>query len=130
MSITLLDGATTSTTGGTTQTFSRTNTPVNNGYEYSDVSEADFFKREKVLLSARQPTLQSNGTWSKQKSYARYVKPLTKADGTVVYNGIRVEIDYDPETPAADLAELREKGAQMAKASQFNDLYVAGTLPA
>lgn len=130
MTIALKNGGTTTTAGGTDQNFSRTNTPVNNGYEYIDVAESDFFKREKVILSARQPTLQSDGTYSKQKTMSQYVKPLTKADGSTVYNSARVEVTYDPETPAADLAELREMSAQMSIGAQFTPTYTAGTLPA
>lgn len=129
MSIQLLNGGTTATTGGTAQTFKRTNTPVSNGYEYADTAEADFFKREKVVIAARQPSQQADGSYTKQKASFRYVKPLTKADGTIAYNLARTEVEYDPETPAADLAELREMGAQLYKSALFNDVFVAGTLP-
>jgi hypothetical protein len=130
MSISLLDGGTTTTAGGAAQSFDRTNLPVNNGYEYADVSEADFFARQKVIATARQPQLQSDGTWSKQKISLRWVMPLTRADGSLVYNVARVEVEFDPEASSANLAELREMAAQMAIASSFDDLYTAGTLPA
>jgi hypothetical protein len=112
MSVTLSDGGTTSTTGGSAQTFSRTNLSVNNGYEYADVSEADFFARQKVIISARQPSEQSDGSWSKQKASLRFVLPITLADGSVAYNVARVEVEYHPEASAANLAELREMAAQ------------------
>jgi hypothetical protein len=129
MSITLKDGGTTATTGGTDQTFDRTPAKVNNGYEYSDVSEADFFARQKVIITARQPQLQSDGTWSKHKAKIQYVMPITRADGTIAYNVSRHEIEYDPESSSAQIAELREMGAQSSVGSQFDDVYVAGTLP-
>jgi hypothetical protein len=51
-------------------------------------------------------------------------------DGSVVYNVTRVETEIHPETPSADLAEHREIGGQMAIGSAFDDIYIAGTLPA
>ena len=130
MSISLLDGGTTSTAGGAAQDFDRTNLPVNNGYEYADVDEADFFARQKVIIVTRSPQLQSDGTWSKQKASLRFVLPITLADGSISYNVGRVEVEYHPEATAANLAELREFCAQMAIGSGFDDVYVAGTLPA
>lgn len=130
MSITLTDGGTTTTAGGAAQTFDRSNTKVNNGYEYVDTSEADFFARQKMVIVARQPTLQSDGTYSKAKASERFIMPITRADGTIAYNVARHEIEYDPESTAAQVAELREMSAQMAVGSQFDDIHVAGTLPA
>jgi hypothetical protein len=130
MSITLKDGGTTATTGGTDQTFDRTNLPVNNGYEYADVDESDFFARQKVIVVTRAPQLQSDGTWSKQKSSLRFVLPITLADGSISYNVARMEVEMHPEGSSANLAELREMAAQMAIGSAFDDVYVAGTLPA
>lgn len=130
MSISLLDGGTTSTAGGAAQTFDRTNLSVNNGYEYADTSEADFFARQKVIIVARQPQEQSDGTWSKQKASLRFILPITLADGSIAYNVARVEVEYHPEATPANLAELREMAGQLAVSSGFDDVYVAGTLPA
>ncbi len=130
MSVQLLDGGTTSTAGGTAQTFDRTNLAVNNGYEYADVSIADFFARQKVIITTRMPQLQSDGSWSKQKTSLRFVLPITLADGSVSYQIVRAETEVHPEASAANLAELREFGAQMFKSSSFDNVFIAGTLPA
>lgn len=130
MSITLLDGGTSSTAGGANQEFDRSSTPVNNGYEYTDVAEADFFARQKVILVSRMPQVQSDGSWSKQKTSCRFVSPITLADGTISYNVTRVEIELHPESTAANLTEHREYAAQLALDSELDDLYVAGTFPA
>jgi hypothetical protein len=130
MSISLLDGGTTSTAGGAAQAFTRTAVPVTNGYEYADVSEADFYARQKVILKARMPQLQSDGSWSKQKIKASFVFPFTLADGSVSYSSISVESLVHPEATAAHLAELREMAAQLAVNSGTDDLFTAGTFPA
>jgi hypothetical protein len=129
MSISLLDGGTTTTAGGAAQDFDRTSTPVTNGYEYADVSEADHLARQKVILTARNPSLQNDGSWSKHKAKGQFVLPITLADGTISYQVIRVEVEYHPEASAANVAELREMGAQIAISSAFDDLFIAGTLP-
>lgn len=130
MSVSLLDGGTTSTAGGAAQTFERSSTSVNSGYEYTDVAETDFFARQKVILTSRMPTLQSDGSWSKQKISARHVSPITLADGTIAFNVARVEVEVHPESTAAQLTELREFAAQMAIQAGLDDLYTAGTFPA
>lgn len=129
MSVTLKSGGVSATTGGTDQNFVRTNTVVNNGYEYADVAEPDFFAREKVIIVTRQPQLQNDGTWSKHKVSARFTKPFVKADGSLAYNVGRSEVEYDPETPAADVDALREYVAQMAISTVLDQSYTAGTLP-
>jgi hypothetical protein len=130
MSIALTDGGTTTTAGGAAQTFDRTSTPVTNGYEYADVSEADHLARQKVVMTARNPALQADGSYSKHKTKAQFVLPITLADGSISYNVVRSEIEYHPEASAANVAELREMGAQMFISSAFDDQIVAGTLPA
>jgi hypothetical protein len=130
MSISLTDGGTTSTAGGSAQAFDRTSTPVNNGYEYADVSETNHLIRQKVIITARNPALQVDGSWSKHKAKGQFVLPITLADGTISNCVARVQIEYHPEASAANVAELREMGAQIAISSAFDDVYVAGTLPA
>lgn len=130
MSITLTDGGTTSTAGGTSQSFDRTSTPVNNGYEYADISETDHLARQKVILTARNPAVQSDGSWSKHKAKGQFVFPITLADGSVSYIVSRSELEYHPEATAAQVAEAREMGAQMFISAVYDALYTAGTLPA
>lgn len=130
MSISLLDGGTTTTAGGAAQTFDRTSTPVNNGYEYADVSETDHLARQKVIISARNPALQSDGTWSKHKAKGQYVLPITLASGEISYNVVRVEVEYHPEASTTNVDELCEMGAQMLIGTALSDTITAGTLPA
>jgi hypothetical protein len=130
MSISLTDGGTSSTAGGSAQSFDRTSTPVNNGYEYADVSETNHLARQKVIITARNPSLQNDGSWSKHKAKGQFVLPITLADGSVSYCVARAEIEYHPEASAANVAELREMGAQVFISSAFDAVFQAGTLPA
>jgi len=130
MSTELLDGGTTATTGGTTQTFDRTSTQVNNGYDYADVSESNHLLREHVQITSRAPALQVDGTYSKFKAKVQFIRPIQLADGTISYCIARAEIEYHPEATSTDVDELREMGGQCFIGNQFDDLFVAGTLPA
>lgn len=130
MSITLLDGGTSSTTGGSNQEFDRTSETVNNGYAYADVAEADFFARDKIILASRMPAVQADGLYSKQKTSVKYVSPVTRTDGSIGYNVTRVETELYPESSAAQLTKHREYAAQAALDSELDDLFVAGTFPA
>jgi len=129
MPIILKTGATTATTGGVDQTFDRTSRNVTNGYEYTDVAEPDFYARNSVIVKARMPSRQSDGTYSKHKVTIQGVFPLILADGSMTYNTVRLDIDYHPETPAVKIAAMREQGAQMAIGAQFDNVVDAGTLP-
>jgi hypothetical protein len=124
----LLDGGTTATTGGSAQTFSRTSRQVTNGYEYADVTEASFLARQSIVLKSRMPQ-SLDGEWTKQKTHASFVCPIALADGSTVYNVARIEVEYHPESSAAQVAELREMAAQLAKQAALDSFYQAGTFP-
>lgn len=130
MSVTLKDGGTTATTGGTDQEFDQTPLEVVKGRNYADVDEADFLARQQVVITAREPKLQADGNFSKMRLRVQFVSPIVRNDGSVAYNIGRAEVEYDVESSAADVAELREMAAQCAISSVFDDVYTAGTLPA
>ncbi len=128
MSISLLDGGVSSTTGGTTQTFSEIGKNVTNGIALSDTGEPDYFARAELQCSIRMPSLQSDGEYSKNKRTVKYVKPLTLASGKIVYNTISFIVDFHPESTAAQLADLREKGAQIGIDSEFDEFFANGKI--
>lgn len=129
MSITLLEGGTTSTAGGTGRVYSRTSQPVNGGYEYADVAETNFFARRKILVTSKMPVKLSDGTYSRQKTVAKIVIPGAIASGEIVNNQAEVKIDIHPELAPTLLAVLREYCVQLAKDAELDATYVAGTFP-
>lgn len=130
MSITMLEGGTTTTAGGTGRTFSRTSQPVNGGYEYADVADANFFTRRKVIITSKMPALQSDGTYSKMKTSSKIVIPFSCANGKIVMNQAEFKLDCHPEAAATLLSALREYGVHLAKDAELDATYVAGTFPA
>lgn len=129
-SITLLDGGTTSTTGGTAKAFSQSSEPVANGKTFVDASETDFFAREKITCISRLPSQNTDGTWSKQKSKVQKVYPEILADGTTLFHIGRNEIEVHPLSAdaAAMTAKIREDMAQLYKDSELTTFYTIGTI--
>lgn len=129
MSKTLLDGGSTTTSGGTNQVFEESGEKLANGVVLVDSGEANYFSRSKINMTSRVPSVQSNGLYSNAKRSATYVMPMTLADGvTTVYNSVRIEVSIHPESAASDLAELREKGAQILVDAEFDNFYTYGSL--
>lgn len=128
--ITLKNGGTTSTTGGTDQSFTRTSETVTDGRMYADVAQADFFLWDKVSVKVKAPTVDPDGLYSKQKTEIAFVQPVVREDGkTRGYNTARIYVDYYPSTTSAQLTKLREYAAQLSKLAALDSTYNAGTLP-
>lgn len=128
MSITLLDGGTSSTAGGTAQVFSEIGKNLTNGVVLGDTGNSDYFTREELQCSIRNPSLGSDGEWSKSKRVAKLVQPFTTAGGKVVYNLVNITVEIHPESSAAVLADLREKGAQICIDAELDTFYSLGNI--
>lgn len=129
MSVTLLDGGTTSTAGGSNQVFDATPTKVNDGREYADVAETDFYSRQKVVVTVKGPSQQADGEYSKHRVTAKFVMPITLASGSISYMTGEFAISYHPEATSAQVAELQEMAAQLPHNADLADTITAGTLP-
>lgn len=99
--------------GGTDQTFAPDGTVVTRGISVSDVAEADIRKRAQCVFKNTSGSLQPNGTWSKNRRSMKYVKPGLLPDGTQDFPFVEINIVYSPLWTANELADLKEKGAQM-----------------
>lgn len=115
-------------TGGASVTLTEDGTTVPNGKHVADVGNANFLTRLNATFRNRQPTLQSDGSWSKCKRSAMIVQPKSTSEGKYVFNLVRVEIEYHPETTLAEILALRYNGSQLLTDSSFDDFIVAGSL--
>jgi hypothetical protein len=130
--ITLLDGGTTATTGGSNQVFAPVGKNVVNGTAYGDSAVSDIMAREEVVLSSRAAAVTQTGAWSKQKSKATLVVPHYDTDTGMHYSLIRIEMEVSPVHLAAEstlIDTLREKGAQLIIDSELDDFWNAGARP-
>lgn len=129
-SITLLDGGTTATTGGSNQVFHPIGKTVTNGKAFGDVAVSDLTSREEIMIKSRAAAYNGNtGLWSKQKVTCTYTIPYFDANGNQFFSLVRTEIEVAPEhlASASTLIDtLREKGAQMLVDSEFDDSWNSG----
>lgn len=127
--LTLSTGATISTTGGTTQTFSASGQDINQGVEVIDTASAttNLLTAPKCQFRSRMPVRQSDGSYSKMKLTAAYVLPFVDSMGLIQYNLVRVEIEKHPETTSAHAAELLNKGSQLATDSDLTNFWATGS---
>jgi hypothetical protein len=115
-------------TGGTDVTFSDDGTEVKNGMRLIDMSESDFRVRPQLTVTSKQPTLIGNATYTRDKRTATLSIPKILADGTTVYNRIRVEREVHPEATDAEALELSYRLAQVLFDSDFTNFWKFGQL--
>jgi hypothetical protein len=130
MSLTILDGATVSATGGTGKTYTTDGTSVTGGIHLADASVADFRVRPNITAKVKMPTLQADGSYTKMKVSAVHVVPQILASGKTVFNLVRTELEVHPELSAAACVELRNKGAQLLIDAETTNFWSAGSLTA
>lgn len=128
--MTVLDGSTAQAapTGGAAVTLSEDGVTIANGKHVADASNADFLTRLNATFRNRPPALQSDGTWSKCKRSAMIVQPKELADGSYVFNLVRIEIEYHPESTVTEVATLRYNGSQLLTDPDSDDFIEAGSL--
>lgn len=125
--MTLLSGATVSATGGTTVNFAPDGVSVPNGVHVADSANADFKTRANVTLRTRNPQL-VNGVFTKNKRWVTYVAPQVLSSGDIVFNLVRVEVEFHPDLAAADLTEMLKRGAQVMIDSDLATFWSMGSL--
>lgn len=123
---TILSGATLAATGGTSKTFTTDGQIVANGVHASDMSVADFKLRPGLTFKARMPSKKSDGAWQKGKFSATLTVPKQKADTTVDFPLLRVELEFSDESTAAELLELRKQAAQLLFDTDFDQFWTSG----
>jgi hypothetical protein len=129
-SVTLLDGGTTATTGGSNQVFHPIGKTVAFGKAFGDVAVADLLSREEIMVKSRSAAYNNKtGLWSKQKVTCTYTIPYYDSTGNQFFSLVRVEMEVAPEHLADDstlVDTLREKGAQLMVDSELDDTWNTG----
>jgi len=115
-------------TGGSLMTFTPDGVSVTNGVHLANAAQADFRIRENATCKVKNPTLQADGTYSKDKKSITYVEPKILASGKTVFNLIRIEREVHPESTAAEALNLNLMGAQWLSDSDVAAFWSAGSL--
>lgn len=128
--MTILDNSTAQAapTGGSAVTLSEDGVTVANGKHVADASNANFLTRLNATFRNRPPALQSDGSWSKCKRSAMIVQPKELADGSYVFNLVRIEVEYHPESTAAEVTTLRYNGSQLLTDPDVDNFITSGSI--
>lgn len=125
----LLTGATVSASGGTALAFAEDGVSIQNGLHLMVPADADYQTRRQVTVKYRPPTLNAKtGVYGKDKKSISLALPQVLADGTVVFNTIRIEREVHPSLSAANASELCKLGAQLLVDPDVNDFWANGSL--
>jgi hypothetical protein len=114
--------------GGTDLNLKEVGTDIKSGILVSEVGNADFSARTSVTFRNRQATLQSDGQYNKAKRTATLVIPFERADGVIVPNLCRIELEFDPNTLQADKDELKRVAVQLLTDAETQDFLDHGSL--
>jgi hypothetical protein len=117
-----------SVVGGSDVTFTPDGQAVGNGIHIADSSQTDFRIRQNMTIKNKVPTLLGDGTYSKDRKTISIVAPKILADGTTVFNLIRIEREVHPESTAAEAFELLMLAAQAVSDSDFLSFWSSGSL--
>lgn len=124
------DGASALTpTGGADMAFTPDGLSVSGGVHCANAAQADFRVRENVTFKTKQPSLNpSTGAYSKGKQSCTYVEPKLLADGSTVFNLIRIEVEAHPESTAAEQLNLLMMGGQFLSDADYAAFWATGSL--
>lgn len=115
-------------TGGSDVTFTPDGVTVANGIHLIDAAQTDFRIRRNITLKNKLPNLASTGVYSKDKKTVTFVAPKILADGSTVFNLIRIEREVHPESTAAEALDLNMVAGQLLADADFTNFWVSGSL--
>lgn len=121
-------GATIAPTGGSAVTYTPNGQTIQNGIQLIDAAVTDYRIRPTVTLKVKNPVLDSNSVYSKDRKSILLVEPILLASGKVVFNLIRIEREVHPETTAANALGFNTKAAQLLTDADFTAFWASGSL--
>jgi hypothetical protein len=114
--------------GGADLAFTPNGQPISSGIQVHVATDTDFRTRRHATFRSKQPQLLGNGMYSKSKQSCTFVQPKILADGSTVFNLVRVEVELHPESSVSEGAELRYIGGQLLTDSDFANFWQSGSL--
>lgn len=121
-------GATISAAGGSAVNYTPNGQTIQNGIQLIDATVTDYRVRPTVTLKVKNPVLDSNLVYSKDRKSILLVEPIILASGKVVFNLIRMEREVHPETTAANALGLNTKAAQLLTDADFTNFWASGSI--
>lgn len=125
----LLSGATISASGGTALAFAEDGVTIPNGIHLIVPGDTSYITRRQVTAKYRPPAIDAKtGNYGKDKKSLTLVKPIQLADGSVVFETLRIEREMHPSSADADAVEMLKLGAQMLTDSDCTAFWSTGSL--
>lgn len=123
--MTLLEGATITPSGGSAITFSASSNPQGNSIRAYVNEDLDLLTRRTVEFSVSEPkpnTASPSGhTLARNSVFVRV--PFTLDNGLVTTHTIQIKMARDAEATSAEILELRKLGAQLLIDSELDDYF-------
>lgn len=126
--MTVKSGATMAPTGGTDLVFAPDGITIQNGVHLTVPAVTSYASRPNATVKYKPVTINSDGSFSKDKKTVSYAVPMTTAAGTIVYNTIRIEREVHPEFSAANALDMNIVAAQILTDSEAANFWAAGSL--
>jgi hypothetical protein len=115
------------TTGGTDITFNTDGVDVKNGIHVGDMATS-FATRTNITFKTRNPSLQSDGSYTKAKRTMSLSIPKTLADSSTSFQVVRIEAELHPECTTAEVTNIRMLAAQLLTDSDTLEFFNNGSL--
>lgn len=113
---------------GTDFTLTPDGQTVPSGLHLADAAQTDFRIRRNCTVKNKVPTVQADGTYTKDKKSMTFVAPKILASGKTVFNLIRIEREIHPESTAAEALDLNMIGAQLLSDTDLTAFWASGSL--
>lgn len=113
--------------GGSDMTFQSDGVAVANGVHVANMAQADFRLRENATVKYRPPKQNADLTWSKGKWSITYAEPSLDANGRVLYDVGRIEVELNPTSAASVGMNIRRMLAQLATDSDLDNFFAGGS---
>lgn len=125
----LQTGSTVSAAGGSALVFADDGITIANGLHLIVPADADYQTRRQVTVKYRAPAINAQtGAYGKDKKSICLAHPQVLADGSVVFNTIRIEREVHPSLSAAAALDLCVLGAQLLTDSDVTAFWATGSM--
>lgn len=115
-------------TAGTDQTFTSDGAAIANGVHLVDAGQTDYRIRRSLTFKVKQPTYGPTSGYSKDRKGVTLTCPKILADGSTVFNLIRIEREIHPESSSAEMADVNRVAAQLLTDADFDSFWSVGSL--
>jgi hypothetical protein len=114
--------------GGTAMPLEVDGVEVKNGVHLSDMGEADFTVRTNATFKTRPPQRLADGTYTKLKNDITIVCPEEIADGSIVFNLVRISSEIHPKSAGTSASNVHLLGSQALSDSDCQNFLLYGSL--